>query len=374
MNHPEDAKFRRRVGQILSSVLALAVLAAGAAVVLRSSEDPGPARVESIPVIETGSINPSAATIGFADSDLYGKSPEDINRSFDLMRQTGVSTVRIMVPWAFVQPTPDQWDWGVVDTMVDSAQAHGISVLAALNSTPLWAAPPSLLPYSARPDSVTAYGDFASAAATRYRGRISAYEVWNEANSVLFWAPNPDAAAYTELLKAAYPRIKAADPSATVVGAGLAPVFSFGSLTLSPAEFVKGMYAAGAKGNFDALAYHPYLYTMKFSAGEGYPESPLTQVKSMHQVMADNGDGGKSIWCTEYGEPTSAVDEATQADYIHDFITKWRTLPFAGPVYIYSTQDRNTGSASDQDTLGVYRTDWTPKPAQQVVQSLSPGR
>jgi hypothetical protein len=112
---------------------------------------------------------------------------------------------------------------------------------------------------------------------------------------------------------------------------------------------------------------------MKFSAGEGYPESPLTQVKSMHQVMADNGDGGKSIWCTEYGEPTSAVDEATQADYIRDFINKWRTLPFTGPVYIYSTQDRNTGSASDQDTFGVYRTDWTPKPAQQVVQSLAPG-
>jgi hypothetical protein len=257
--------------------------------------------------------------------------------------------------------------------MVDSAQAHGISVLAALNSTPVWAASPSLLPYTARPDSVAAYGDFAAMAANRYRGRISAYEVWNEANSVLFWTPNPDPAAYTELLKAAYPRIKAADPSATVVGAGLAPVFSFGSLTLSPAEFVKGMYAAGAKGNFDALAYHPYLYTMKFSAGDGISEAPITQVKAMHQVMADNGDGGKAIWCTEYGEPTSAVDETTQADYIRDLITTWRTLPFAGPVYIYSTRDRNTGSATDQDTFGVYRTDWTPKSAQQVIQSLTTG-
>jgi hypothetical protein len=372
MNRREDAKFRRRLGKVLCFVLTVAVLSAGAAVLLRPSETPGPERTRSIPVIETGSINASSATIGFADSDLYGKSPEDINRTFDLMRQTGVSTVRILVPWAFVQPAPDQWDWGVVDTMVDSALAHGISVLAVLNSTPGWAAPPSLLPYSGRPDS-SAYGDFAAAAASRYRGRVSAYEVWNEANSVLFWTPNPDAAAYTELLKAAFPRIKGADPSATVVAAGLAPVFSFGSLTLSPAEFVKGMYAAGAKGNFDAMAYHPYLYTMKFSAGKGYPESPLTQVTAMHQVMADNGDGGKTIWCTEYGEPTSAVDEATQADYLHDFITSWRTLPFAGPVYIYSTQDRNTGSATDQDTFGVYRTDWTPKPAQQVVQSLAGG-
>jgi hypothetical protein len=133
------------------------------------------------------------------------------------------------------------------------------------------------------------------------------------------------------------------------------------------------MYAAGAKGSFDAMAYHPYLYTMKFSEGDGHPESPLSQVKAMYQVMADNGDGGKAIWCTEYGEPTSAVDEATQADYIRDFIVTWRSLPFAGPAYIYSTRDRATGSGNDQDTFGVYRSDWTPKPAQGVMQSLAGG-
>lgn len=370
MNRREGANSRRLVLRVVRSALALALLSGGAAVVLSPSESAGPRRSHSIPVVETASIDPSGTTLGFADSDLYGKSPEDINRTLDLMRQTGVSTVRIMVPWAFVQPAPDRWDWGVVDTMVDGAQARGIAVLAAVNSTPVWAAPPGPVPYSARPDSA-AYAEFASMVASRYRGRISAYEVWNEPNSVLFWTPNPDPAAYTEMLKAAYPRIKAADPSATVVGAGLAPVFSFGALTMSPAEFMKGMYAAGAKGNFDAMAYHPYLYTLKFSEGGGQPESPLSQVTAMYQVMADNGDGGKAIWCTEYGEPTSVVDEATQADYIRDLIAKWRTLPFGGPVYIYSTRDRNTGSGVDQDTFGVYRTDWTPKPAQQVIQSLS---
>ena len=136
----------------------------------------------------------------------------------------------------------------------------------------------------------------------------------------------------------------AADPSATVVGAGLAPVFSFGSLTLNPAKFVKGMYAAGAKGNFDALAYHPYLYGMKFSTGGGYPESPLSQVTAMRQVMADNGDGGKAIWCTEYGQPTSEVDEATQADYVRDLITTWRTLPFAAGQSRRSITPRPAGN------------------------------
>jgi hypothetical protein len=337
---------------------------------VRSSENPAPKDFRAIPVIEAGKISSSSATLGFADSDLYAKSPADMDRTLDLMQQTGVSTVRILLPWAYVEPTPGTWDWSVADRMVDGALKHGLDVLAVLNSTPTWAAGPSLLPYSAPPNPAQ-FGDFAAAVAGRYRGRVSDYEVWNEANSVFYWTPAPDAAAYTELLKAAYPRIKAADPAATVVAAGLAPVFSFGTLTLNPAEFVKGMYAAGAKNNFDAMAYHPYLYSMKFSEGRGYPESPLTQVTAMHQAMADNGDGGKTIWCTEYGEPTSSVDDATQAEYLRDMINTWRTLPFAGPVYIYTTRDLNTSSTSDADTLGVYRTDWTPKPAQQVIQSLA---
>src|SRR5581483_3784206 len=253
MNRPEGTKFRRRVFQALFSALVLAVVSAIGAIVLSPSQTLAAEKLRSMPFIET-SINASSSTLGFADSDLYGMSSDDINHTYDLMRQTGVSSVRLLFPWAFMEPNRDQFDWGKADELVNGALAHGLSVLAGMTATPAWAGPPSLVPYTGRPDSAADYGNFAGAVADRYRGRVSAYEIWNEANSVLGWTPNPDPAAYTELLKAAYPKIKAADPGATVLGAGLAPVFSFGSLTLNPAEFVKGMYAAGAKGNFDALA------------------------------------------------------------------------------------------------------------------------
>ncbi|MDR3664700.1 MAG: hypothetical protein P4L86_30660, partial [Mycobacterium sp.] len=197
---------------------------------------------------------------------------------------------------------------------------------------------------------------------------------WNEPNAVQSWTSGPqgpEPQVYAGMLKAAYPKIKAADPSAMVVGGVVGAVVSFFALTMDPVTFIQRMYAAGAAGSFDALSFHPYLYGMKFSAGAGVANSPLSQADAIHQAMAANGDGGKRLWATEYGEPTSAVDEATQADYIRDFLTKWRTLGYAGPAYIYTTRDRNTGSNSDQDTIGVYRTDWTPKPAQQVVKSLA---
>jgi hypothetical protein len=65
------------------------------------------------------------------------------------------------------------------------------------------------------------------------------------------------------------------------------------------------------------------------------------------------------------------VDEATQAGWIRDFITTWPGLNGAGPAFVHTTRDRNTGSSNPQDTYGGYRTDWTPKPAADVVKSLA---
>jgi len=71
------------------------------------------------------------------------------------------------------------------------------------------------------------------------------------------------------------------------------------------------------------------------------------------------------------GGATSKVSEATQAAWIQDFITSWRALPGAGPAFIYTTRDRNTASSNPTDTYGVYRTDWTPKPAADVMKALA---
>jgi len=58
------------------------------------------------------------------------------------------------------------------------------------------------------------------------------------------------------------------------------------------------------------------------------------------------GRPGRRVgWATEYGEPTSSVDEATQADYIRDFLTTWRSLPYTGPAFIYTLRDRNRAAA-----------------------------
>lgn len=356
----------RNALKIAATIFTVAAVSAAATETLANS----PA---TIPFIPTG-ISQSASSVGFADSDVFGMNPADINHTFDLMAETGVHSVRIIIPWAGVEPSQGNFDWGQVDTVVGAANAHRMSVVGALVATPAWAVAPGAQPISGPPASAEAYGDFAGAVASHFRGRVDAYEIWNEPNAVMSWTsgpqgPQPDV--YAGMLKAAYPKIKAADRGAVVIGGVVGAVVSFFALTMDPVTFVQKMYAAGAAGSFDALSFHPYHYNLKFSAGAGVPNSPLSQTDGIHQAMAANGDGGKKIWATEYGEPNSAVDEATQADYIRDFLAKWRTLPYAGPSYIYTTRDRATGSANPEESIGVYRTDWTPKPAQAVVKSMA---
>lgn len=312
-------------------------------------------------VTPTAEIVSAPSTIGMADSSLYGMSRQDIDTTLDMLQAMGVENVRVYIPWVYTQPLPNQYNWAPIDDIMNAAKARNMGVLAMVNSTPVWAGTAGNFPGAKTPDPV-AYANFMTQVATRYGKTISAYEVWNEVNCVCFYDPISPAS-YAQLLQAAYPAIKAADPTATVIAAGLGSVFTVNGITMNPVDYVNAMYAAGAKGFFDALAFHPYQETLKFSDGEGVPLSPLTQIQKIYDLMAANGDGALKIWITEYGVPTDHVSEQTQADFIKNLIETWQTMSFGGPLFIYTTRDDQPGSGK----FGVFYADWIPKQAAFVI-------
>jgi hypothetical protein len=204
--------------------------------------------------------------------------------------------------------------------------------------------------------------------ATRYAGKVSAYEVWNEPNYYRFWEPTPDPAAYTALLKVGYTAIKAADPNAVVVGGVIAAAPDSGTQAIDSVRFLTEMYEAGAAGYFDALSFHPYSMSL-FSDGQSVAGSPLVMANQMHDVMAAYGDGNKKIWATEYGMPSVLVSEAGQASYVEDFLTTWRDLDYAGPAYIHTIRDLASFDLVSA-SFGVYHQDWTEKPAVDAIEAV----
>ncbi len=160
---------------------------------------------------------------------------------------------------------------------------------------------------------------------------VKYWQVWNEPNVSLFWYPQPNAAAYVSLLKKAYIAIKAANPQAIVVSAGPTGLNP-------PKQYLRDMYAAGARNYFDVLALNPY----------GQPNSPDAYLRNyllfIKNIMEAYGDLDTPIWITEIGWPTDpdefgAVSEAQQADYLRRTFEIAQSLDFVEKVFWYRLQD-----------------------------------
>ena len=134
----------------------------------------------------------------------------------------------------------------------------------------------------------------------RYSARgVHVYEVWNEPDLASFWPSGPNAAEYVQMLKAAYPAAKAADPSSTVLG---------GALSDDNYSYLQAMYAAGARGNFDAVSTHDYPNDSpdacwNDSSGR-HSRYAFCSLEDVHNTMVANGDADKQMWLTEFGWST----------------------------------------------------------------------
>src|SRR5690606_12736423 len=115
------------------------------------------------------------------------------------------------------------------DRILDEAEQRGLYVIARLGQTPDWAlADPSVVDDTdhtdAPPVDLAHWDAYCETIATRYTGRIKAYQIWNEPNLSREWGnQEPDAAGYVELLGRCSDIIRSVDPNVIIISAGLAP-------------------------------------------------------------------------------------------------------------------------------------------------------
>ncbi len=308
----------------------------------------------------------------------------------DAIAATGAKWIRVDIDWNAIQTTgPNEWSWGrATDRLVTNAMRRGLSVLGGLVYAPAWARPAKCAAVKyCLPADPNAFARFAQAAAQRYgaqstnaalRGGIDAWEIWNEPNHYPWVQPTVDATAYAGLLKAAYPAIKAADPGTTVVTGGMAPApTSPDGKDVTPLTFLQRVYAAGARGSFDAVGMHPYSYPVSPFVDKEW--NAFTQVKFLRTEMVLRGDAAKKIWATEAGAPTGtgsrSVGEAGQVQQVKDYMQAWFEgyKEFAGPLFWFQHRDSGTNPADVSQNLGLLRNNGTPKPAYAVFQQYMKG-
>jgi polysaccharide biosynthesis protein PslG len=272
-----------------------------------------------------------------------------------------------------------------IDYAVGSARDAGLNVLLELDRTPYWAsADPgkhsnrsgrSYNPYY-RYANDSDYAAIASAVVSRYsRAGVHAYEVWNEPNNSRFWPSGPNAAEYTSLLKAAYPAIKAADPGATVLSAGL--------MNLTSYEFLQGMYDAGARGSYDAQSFHIYPTDPNRCGNRDSSGRPSARsfclLDGLRAEMTANADF-TPVWVTEIGwsactSPLYCVSSSEQAAYLTSAL---RLLddgqyPYVQNTLIYQIRDNPclTLSSDWESRLGMLTVDFGVRPSYTALQRVT---
>jgi hypothetical protein len=273
------------------------------------------------------------------------------------MEAAYVGMAREEFEWRRVEPSRGVYDWPKFDQAVELERAHGIAILGKLVYGSPWdnTAPAGTDPISASrypPANIQDYVDYAVLTVHRYKDRVHFWEIWNEENNAGLWPPAPDAARYTQLLKATYTAIKAEDPTATVVLGGLS--------TGTDVGFLQGIQANGGWGSFDVLAIHSFV------AGPpdgSWFEKWITDAKN---ILATYGN--KPIWITEFGWSTytgsgsgyigTSLDE--QQLYLERAYEIAARAGVQGIVW-FELMNRGTNPADSYQNSGVLYADATPK-------------
>jgi hypothetical protein len=251
------------------------------------------------------------------------------DQSLALAKAAGFDTVVQVFAWREIEPTRGQFHWEVTDQVVAGAEYYDLDLVVRLDQHPDWVSDVKP-PLNSPPDALGDYQHFVERVAWRYRGRIRAYVIWNEPNLSLEWGGDaPDPAAYAELLRIGYQAVKAGDPDALVVAAGLAPTNGHGEVAVDDRTFLRDVYRAGAARSFDVLGAHPYGFGLPPDAPTSLNDGLVfRRLEELRTIMLENGDGYKPVWITEMGwtvaapsdQPDIGVGLEQQAAYLIDAV------------------------------------------------------
>jgi len=239
--------------------------------------------------------------------------------------------------WVDIEPARGDLRFDQADVLLTLLESRGLRVIARLTDAPAWSHPSIMNEQAAGyvdapPDNVDDYANYCFAIASRYRGRIAAYQIWNEPNLSREWGGRePNAAAYTHLLRQCSAAIRRADRNAIIISAGLAPTGTYDVTAYPDDVYLQQLYDAGFQNYIDVVGMHapgysePSLSPDQVQADGRQRFFTFRRVEDLRRIMVANGDAARQVailemgWTTDQVNPSYswfAVDEPTQAQYL----------------------------------------------------------
>ncbi|HEY0631298.1 MAG TPA: hypothetical protein VGC98_04535 [Thermoleophilaceae bacterium] len=315
------------------------------------------------------------------DGPLLHDPGIDMSNQFDRMVSNGAQSLRIMFNWAQAQPRASfdgmsdeqraqyrdengvPTDYTFTDQIVSAAAQRHLALLPEVQIAPDWAARhPGQ--FASPPSDPQQYANYMGALVRRYgpggsfwtehpeyvAQPIRYWQIWNEPSFNTFWSDQPFAQDYVALLHDSRAAVKAADPGAKIVLAGL-PNKSWSSL--------EKIYKAGGRKDFDIAAFHPFTAKV---------DGVRTILEKDRKVMAKYHDSKKTLWVTElswtsakgkttvtYGNEQTEKGQAKNLAAAYNMLAKYRGKLRIGRAYWYTWITHDQMRDYPFDWAGLYR-------------------
>ena len=235
----------------------------------------------------------SPVAVDIALSWVPDKNPEVWAQSVELARMAGVAMVRDRLRWRDLQPEKDAplLQDTVYEQTADLQRDHGLQVLQVFHDSPQWAWANDN-GRGRMPADLRDTWRFCRDIAAHFKGRVQAWQPWNEGNVRNFGGHTMDELCSHQ--KAACLGFRAGDPKALVCWAPMAGVHTDGHY--------KAITANAVVPYFDVFTFHSYDWC------HSYPELRKWVVQAASE---------KSIWVTESDRGIKADPDSPVGDLTH---------------------------------------------------------
>ncbi|HID54215.1 MAG TPA: hypothetical protein EYP41_19525 [Anaerolineae bacterium] len=293
---------------------------------------------------------------------------QDQAEIFRQLQELGVGWVKVQISWKLYEPYPGEYHaarFAELDRFVDTAVSQNINVLLSVSKAPEWSRPTTEM--DGPPGDFGLYRQFMQYAASRYQGKVAAYELWNEANLQREWNGFPlGGALFVDLLREEAAGARVGDANALLIsGAPAVTGINDRAAAIDDRQFLQEMLGAGLTRVVDGVGAHPYGFA---NPPDSSYENPDTAVPShnnhpsffFRDTMADYHvliGGELPIWATEFGwgsfdgltneagtpqpplpgtEYMNDVSEWQQAEYTLRAFEMGQEWEWAGPMFLWN--------------------------------------
>ena len=312
----------------------------------------------------------------------------------------GFGWVKQQTEWRVMEPENGNYQWGNTDRIVAALTTHGLKPMFSVVKSPEWARPSTTdFNVEGPPSDPKEFAEFLGAMAARYKGRVKAYEVWNEQNLHYEWGNEQlDPARYVTLLKLAYVAIKTSDPEAVVISGALTPTGAPPPWAIDDYQYLEGMYQNGLKEACDAIGAHPSGYNMPpdvdwqtWSQPGLVFQGPVNNrhhswsfkatMEGYRNIMLKYDDGGKTVWPTEFGWASSGLPSANyeyaadnsleqQATYTVKAYQMGKSWGWVGVMFLWNLNFKVVSPGSEQAQWGIVEESWSPLPVYNALAAM----